>query len=98
MNTIIDGLIPRVAFKFLRLADALLIVFVQNLIAIMTGNTNFTAPTPALTVVSTTLATFITKVQEAMTGGIVDAPGPQDGGPVIARSGAPTRVLRAAHS
>jgi hypothetical protein len=71
MNTVIDGLIPRVAFKFIRLADALLIVFVQNLIAMMTGNTNYPTPTLALTAISTALASFITKVQEAMTGGVL---------------------------
>jgi hypothetical protein len=71
MTIAIDGLIPRVSLKFGRLADALLIVFVQNLIAMITGNADFPTPVPALTALGTALTNFIAKVQEATTGGTI---------------------------
>lgn len=69
MNNSIDGLLARISYKFVRLADALLIIFVTNLIAMITGNTNFTTPTPTMIVLQAALDQFILKVQEAVNGG-----------------------------
>jgi hypothetical protein len=68
-----DGLLARISYKFVRLADALLIM--TNLIAMITGNTNFTTPTPTMIVLQAALEDFVVKVQEAVNGGkIATAP------------------------
>lgn len=63
------GYYTRASWNFARLSDALLIAFVRNVITLMTGNVNFTTPSPALTVVQTALDAFATSVQVALNGG-----------------------------
>ncbi len=59
----------RVALSFAQLPDGDLSDFSTSTIAGMTGNPLFTAPTVALSVVTTLTATFVTKVAAAADGG-----------------------------
>ncbi len=66
MDTVI--LFPRVIIGFARLGKDALIMFCQNVIAMMTGNVSYTTPSPTLAVVQTALDLLTTTTQEAMTG------------------------------
>lgn len=70
MSTIINGFYPRVARAFASLPAALLIGFMRNVIAKMTGNSAFLTPppSPALADVKTEVDDLELKNQASMTG------------------------------
>ncbi|QQS29583.1 MAG: fibronectin type III domain-containing protein [Sphingobacteriales bacterium] len=59
----------KIYLAFYRLADALLILLVQRIIGMMTGNPNFATPSPTLASVTTLLDNFITACVNAADGG-----------------------------
>ena len=69
MNNATNGLYARVALSFARKVDTDLIAFVRNVIALMTGNTQYPTPTPTLAVLTTSVNAFETAVHEALNGG-----------------------------
>lgn len=69
MNTSINGFFPRVSLGFARKIDTDLIAFVRNVITLMTGNAQYPTPSPALTVVTTSVNAFETTVHDALDGG-----------------------------
>ena len=69
MNTATNGYYARVALSFARKIDTDLIAFVRNVITLMTGNTNYPTPSPALADVTTSVNDFETAVHDALDGG-----------------------------
>ncbi len=69
MNNATNGFYARVALSFARKIDTDLIAFVRNVITLMTGNTRYPAPTPALAVLTTSVNAFETAVHDALDGG-----------------------------
>ena len=69
MNTSTNGYYARVALSFTRKADADLIVFVRNVITMLTGNTQYPTPMPTLATVTTAVNDFEAKVHDALDGG-----------------------------
>ena len=69
MNNATNGFYARVALSFARKVDTDLIAFVRNVIALMTGNTQYPTPTPTLAVLTTAVNAFETAVHEALNGG-----------------------------
>ena len=69
MNTSVNGYYARVALSFTRKLDTDLIAFVRNVIELMTNNTQYPEPSPALTVVTTSVAVFEKAVHDALDGG-----------------------------
>lgn len=69
MNNATNGFYARVALSFARRVDSDLISFVRNVVALMTDNTQYPSPTPTLAVLTASVDSFETKVQEALDGG-----------------------------
>ena len=69
MNNATDGFYARVALSFAKKVDTSLIAFVRNVIALMTGNTQYPAPTPTLAALTTAVNAFETAVHDALDGG-----------------------------
>lgn len=67
MSDIINQ-IARVALGFARTNAGKLIEFVRNIITLMTGNANYTTPSPTLATVATAVDQFESLVQEASNG------------------------------
>jgi hypothetical protein len=63
------GYYPRVSLAFARKIDTDLIAFTRNVVTLMTGNTNYPTPSPALAVITASVDTFETKVHDALDGG-----------------------------
>ncbi len=66
MDTIV--LFARVLLGFTKLSNDALIMFFDNVLAMMTGNASYTAPSPTLPTFQAALDAFRTAVQEAMSG------------------------------
>ena len=71
-SSITDGLYPRVARRFASFSVARLIMFVRNVIAMMTSNPDFPTPSPTLPVVTTAVNDLEVKAQAALNGGKVE--------------------------
>lgn len=71
-SSITDGFVPRVARKYATYPISVLIMFVRNVIAMMTGNTSFPTPSPTLPVVKTAVDDLEVKAQAALNGGKVE--------------------------
>jgi hypothetical protein len=69
MNNAVNGFYARVALGFTRKTDYDLIGFVRNVIALMTSNTQYPSPSPALATLTASVNSFETLVQEAVDGG-----------------------------
>jgi hypothetical protein len=63
--------LPRVSLAFVRRRIALLLEFGRNVIVMMTGNANYTTPSPTLAVVTTALDALDAANQAALEGGRV---------------------------
>jgi len=61
--------IPKVSLGFANLSDAELDAFTENVIKSITGNVNYTTPSPTLLVVSAALTAFTTALSAAADGG-----------------------------
>jgi hypothetical protein len=64
-----NGSYPRVSLGFARKIDTGLIAFTRNVITLMTGNADYPTPSPALTVITTTVNALETAVHDALDGG-----------------------------
>ena len=64
-----SGTYPRVSLAFARKIDTDLIAFTRNVITLMTGNTHYPTPSPALTVITTAVNALETPVHDALDGG-----------------------------
>jgi len=64
-----SGTYPRVSLAFARKIDTDLIAFTRNVITLMTGNTHYPTPSPALTVITTAVNALETAVHDALDGG-----------------------------
>ena len=60
--------IARVALGFARFNSGKLIEFVRNIVTLMTGNANFTTPSPPLATVTSAVDQYDSLVQEASNG------------------------------
>ena len=60
--------IARVALGFVRINAGQLVEFIRNIITLMTGNANFTTPSPPLATVTSAVDQFDSLVQEALNG------------------------------
>ena len=69
MNTSVNGYYARVALSFTRKVDTDLVAFVKNVITLMTNNTQYPEPSPALTVLTTSVDAFEKAVHDALDGG-----------------------------
>ncbi len=63
------GFYPRVSLSFARKIDTDLIAFTRNVITLMTGNTDYPTPSPALALITTAVDDFETAVHDALDGG-----------------------------
>jgi hypothetical protein len=72
MSSITDGLYPRVARRYVSFPISQLIMFVRNVITMMTGNPDYAAPSPTLPVVTTAVNDLEVKAQAALNGGKVE--------------------------
>lgn len=64
-----SGTYPRVSLAFARKIDTDLMAFTRNVITLMTGNTQYPTPSPALTVVTTGVNALETAVHDSLDGG-----------------------------
>ena len=64
-----NGFYARVALSFARKIDAELIVFVRNVISMMSGSTQYPSPSPTLAAVTASVSAFETAVHDALYGG-----------------------------
>ena len=69
MNTATNGYYARVALGFTQKVDAKLIVFVRNVVTMLTDNTQYPSPSPTLAAVTAAVNDFETKVHDALDGG-----------------------------
>lgn len=69
MTPKIIGFYPRASLGFARKIDTDLIAFTRNVITLMTGNTHYPTPSPALAMITTSVNDFETAVQTALDGG-----------------------------
>ena len=69
MKNTTNGYYARVALSFARKVDTDLIAFVRNVITMMTNNTQYPEPTPALAVLTTSVNAFEKAVHDALDGG-----------------------------
>ncbi len=73
MNTSINGFFPRVSLAFARKIDTDLIAFVRNIVTLMAGlSGQYPTPSPALTVITTSVNAFETAVHDALNGGKIE--------------------------
>ncbi len=84
MNTINHGYYPRVARRYATLPVSVLITFLRNVIAMMTGNASFSDPTPTLAVMIAAVNDLELKAQDALNGGKLE---------LVARRAAETTTL-----
>lgn len=68
-STIVSGFFPRVSLGFARKIDTDLIVFVRNIVTLMTGSAKYPTPSPTLATITTSVDAFEVAVQEALEGG-----------------------------
>jgi len=69
MNNAVNGFYARVALSFAKKIDTDLIVFVRNVVTLMTSNAQYPQPSPDLATITTSVDDFETKVQAALNGG-----------------------------
>jgi hypothetical protein len=69
MSSIINGYYPRCARYYATYPITVFIIWLRNVITMMTGNVSFPTPSPSLTVVTAAVNDLEVKTQEALNGG-----------------------------
>lgn len=71
MSSIVNGYYPRCARYYATYPIAVFIIWLRNVVAMMTGNAHFPTPAPTLAVVTAAVNELEVKAQEALNGGKV---------------------------